>query len=173
MKLKSKPDDFFVEELSSITPAASGPIPYYRLEKRSLSTPDAIQNICQAWRIDPKRVRYGGLKDRHAWTIQYLTIEDGPVRKFRDALMNVEHLGFVQDHYGPQSFTGNRFGITLRDIEKEELARIEAAIAEVKQGAVANYFDDQRFGSVSDQQFVARALIAGDLEQALKRALCS
>jgi tRNA pseudouridine13 synthase len=173
MKLKSRPDDFHVEELTSIVPQSTGVFPIYRLEKRSLSTPDAIQNLCREWRIDPRRVRYGGLKDRHAWTIQYLTIEGGPTRKFRDGLMQVEHLGYVNEHFGPQSFTGNRFGITLRDIGKEELPCIESEIADVQQGVVANYFDDQRFGSVSDNQFVARALIANDMEQALKLAICS
>ena len=173
MKLKSRPDDFHVEELTSIVPQSSGEFPFYRLEKRSLSTPDAIQNLCREWRIDPRRVRYGGLKDRHAWTIQYLTIEGGPARKFRDALMQVEHLGYVSEHYGPQSFTGNRFSITLRDIDKKALSSIESELADVQQGVVANYFDDQRFGSVSDNQFVARALIASEMEQALKLALCS
>ncbi len=48
-----------------------------------------------------------------------------------------------------------------------------AALQEVRQGGVPNYFDDQRFGSVSGGEFVAKALVLGDFEQALRLALAA
>lgn len=174
MKLKSRPDDFQVEEITSVVPQERGELAFYRLEKKSLGTPEAIQKLCRVLRVDPRRVRYGGLKDRHAQTIQYLTIEDGPPRHYRDELLQLRYLGQVTEPYGPQSFTQNRFIITLRDIEQAALEGILQQIAQVQDGLIANYFDDQRFGSVTtDQQFVARALIDGNEELALKLALSS
>jgi len=174
MKLKSRPDDFQVEELTSVVPQERGEFAYYRLEKKSLGTPEAIQKLCRVLRVDPRRVRYGGLKDRHAQTIQYLTIDEGPPRHFRDELVQLRYLGQVAEPYGPQSFEQNRFIITLRDIEQSALDGYLQQIAQVQDGLIANYFDDQRFGSVStDQQFVARALIDGNEELALKLALSS
>ena len=32
------------------------------------------------WRLDLSRLSYGGLKDRHAQTVQYLTVRHGPRR---------------------------------------------------------------------------------------------
>lgn len=172
MKLKSRPDDFRVEELTSIVPGTTGAFAYYRLSKKSIGTPEAIQRVCKQLRIDPRRVRYGGLKDRHAETVQYLTIDDGPEQKYKDELIQLEYLGRVEEPYGPQSFSGNRFGITMRDLDAAALESTLSALDEVKTGLVGNYFDDQRFGSVGgDQQFVARALIDGDDELALKRAI--
>lgn len=172
MKLKSRPDDFQVEELTTVVPQSSGEFAYYRLEKQSLGTPEAIHQICRELRIDQRRVRYGGLKDRHAQTVQYLTIEEGPPRHFRDKLIQLKYLGQVPEPYGPQSFHGNRFGITLRDLEQPALETILLEMESVKDGLIANYYDDQRFGSVgSDNQFVARALIEGNEEKALKLAI--
>ncbi len=74
MKLKCMPEDFRVEELPDVTPGERGPYTFYRLTKRSLGTLEAIEAICRRWNLAGSQVRYGGLKDRHALTIQYLTI---------------------------------------------------------------------------------------------------
>ncbi len=172
MKLKSRPDDFQVEEVTSVVAGTTGAYAFYRLTKKSMGTPEAIQRICRELNVDPRRVRYGGLKDRHAETIQYLTIDEGPERHFRDALIQLKYLGRVDEPYGPQSFSGNRFGITIRDLDQPALDRMLESLEEARHGLIANYFDDQRFGSVgADQQFVARALIDGNDEKALKLAI--
>lgn len=174
MKLKSRPDDFQVEELTSIVPGDVGAYSYYRLSKQGVGTPEAIQRVCRELHIDGRRVRYGGLKDRHAQTIQYLTIEDGPQRNFKDNTLTLQYLGKVEEPYGPQSFSGNRFVIMIRDLDSDALEYAQASLEEIKHGLVANYFDDQRFGSVSsDHQFVARALIDGNDELALKLAIAT
>ncbi|MFT3881820.1 MAG: tRNA pseudouridine(13) synthase TruD [Gemmatales bacterium] len=172
MKLKSRPDDFQVEEVTSVVAGTTGPYAFYRLSKKSVGTPEAIQRICRELDVDPRRVRYGGLKDRHAETIQYLTIDEGPDRHFKDPLIQLKYLGRVEEPYGPQSFSGNRFGITMRDIEPSALDQTMQSLEDVRHGLIGNYFDDQRFGSVGDdQQFIARALIDGDDEKALKLAI--
>lgn len=172
MKLKSRPDDFQVEEVTSVVAGTTGPYAFYRLSKKSVGTSEAIQRICRELDVDLRRVRYGGLKDRHAETIQYLTIDEGPERHFKDPLIHLKYLGRVEEPYGPQSFSGNRFGITMRDIEPSALDQTMQSLEEVRHGVIGNYFDDQRFGSVGDdQQFVARALIDGDDEKALKLAI--
>ena len=80
MKLKQQPGDFQVEELPTIEPGANGAFAFYRLEKRGWTTPDALAAVRRRWKIDLRRLSYGGLKDRHAHTLQYLTILHGPKR---------------------------------------------------------------------------------------------
>ncbi len=58
--------------------AAEGRYTLYRLTKRGLGTIEAIEAICRRWNLSSRQVSYGGLKDRHAVTIQYLTILEGP-----------------------------------------------------------------------------------------------
>ncbi len=174
MKLKQRPDDFVVKERTDVKPGDAGEFAFYQLEKQSIGTAEAIQAFCKQLRVDPRRVRYGGLKDRHAVTVQFLTIAGGPRRHLRDDKFHLRYLGQVEEPYGPQSFTGNEFTITLRDLDQEHLDRAIAALDVVQHSLIGNYFDDQRFGSVSNEgDFVARHLIAGDDEKALRLALAA
>ncbi len=78
MKLKCQPEDFRVEELPLVSPAGFGMYTFYRLTKRNIGTIEAVQGICRSWNLAGHQVSYAGLKDRHAVTIQYLTIVGGP-----------------------------------------------------------------------------------------------
>src|SRR5919202_1691364 len=99
MKVKQQPDDFRVEELTSVAGGPAGPFAFYRLEKQGWSTPDALAALRRRWRVDVRRLSYGGLKDRHAATVQYLTIFHGPRRNLRHHEVAVEYLGQVPAAY--------------------------------------------------------------------------
>ncbi len=173
MKLKQLPDDFYVEEMTDVAPADHGPFAFYRLEKRGWSTPDALAALRRRWLIEPRRISYGGLKDRHAHTIQYLTILHGPRRGLRHHDITVTHLGWTADPYTSHSIRCNRFRLTLRDLTAEAVERAGPAVSRVAAEGVPNYFDDQRFGSVAGEgeEFIARLLVRGRFEDALRLAL--
>lgn len=172
MIVKQQPEDFRVEELTDARPEARGPFALYRLEKTGWTTPDALAAVRRRWKIDARRVSYGGLKDRHAHTIQYFTILHGPARRLNHERIVVEHIGQFSEPYSSDRIIANRFDITLRGLSGENLEVAETALAEVEADGLPNYFDDQRFGSVRPgEPFIARALIAGDFEQALNLAL--
>src|SRR5262245_45444311 len=138
MKLKQQPDDFAVEELSSLT-LGTGGFACYRLEKRGWTTPDAIAAVRERWKIDGRRVSFGGLKDRHAHTIQHLTIHNGPKKNLRQDTFNVTYLGQVGEPFTSQQIRANRFGVTLRGLTPDAIAKVERAIPEVAAIGVANY----------------------------------
>src|SRR5439155_21930951 len=95
MKLKQTPEDFQVEELTDVVPTGEGPFALDRMEKRGWATPDALAAVRRRWKIQPNRLSYGGLKDRHALTVQYLTIFRGPSRKLTHHDIHLEYLGQV------------------------------------------------------------------------------
>lgn len=174
MKIKQEPEDFRVEEVTDATPGHAGEFAFYRLEKRGWTTPDAIQAVCRRWQIDRRRVGYGGLKDRHAATAQYFTIFRGPQRNLTHERINVTYLGQRPEPFTAADIRANRFTITIRSLSEEDLRRAEAALAEVKQTGLPNYFDDQRFGSVGEgREFVAREMVHGRFERALWLALAA
>ncbi|HMP02375.1 MAG TPA: tRNA pseudouridine(13) synthase TruD [Gemmatales bacterium] len=171
MKLKQLPQDFQVEEWTEFQ-TGSGPFAFYRLVKRSLGTPEAVYQLCQALKLAPQRVSYGGLKDRHALTTQHLTIAGGPPRNYQGKLWSLTYLGQAERAFTPADMLGNRFILVLRDLSKPESSRLRSRLAETQRDGVANYFDEQRFRSVSRSgAFVARSLIAGDFDRALHLAL--
>lgn len=172
MKLKRQPEDFRVEELPTITGGDRGRFLFYRLTKRGLGTFEALEAIRRRWNLAAAQIHHGGLKDRHALTIQYLTILNGPDRALRETGFELEPLGRLPHPYGPQNFRGNRFGLVLRDLGAESAARAERAAGQVEQDGLPNYFDDQRFGSVGfDGGFIAEAWLKGDHERALRLAI--
>jgi tRNA pseudouridine13 synthase len=167
MRFKRIPEDFRVEELTEIAPA-DGPYALYRLEKRWIGTPEAVEAILQCWRIDRQRVSWGGLKDFHAVTQQYLTIQRGPRRDLQQERFDLCYLGQVPQPFQAADVAGNRFEIVLRDLDAATADGCEATLAGLTALGLPNYFDDQRFGSVGvSGQFIAEAWCRGDWERAL------
>jgi tRNA pseudouridine13 synthase len=172
MKLKQSPDDFQVEELTDVVPGDRGPFAFYRLEKHNWTTPDALALLRRRWKIEPRRLSYGGLKDRHAATIQYLSVFRGPQRNLSQQGVTITYLGQIESPYTSHDIRANRFVIILRQAASDEAGRILSAVEEVRRDGLPNYFDDQRFGSVSeDGEFIGRLLVQGRFEDALRLAL--
>jgi tRNA pseudouridine13 synthase len=174
MKLKQRPEDFHVEELTDVTPGDRGPFALYRLEKTGWTTPDAIQAIRRRWRVEGRDVAYGGLKDRHAHTVQYLSIFRGPRRGLRQTGITLTYLGQTPEPYSSRAIRANRFRVTVRSLSGADVERALAVVEEVRRDGVANYFDEQRFGSVGPEGvFVAAHMVRGDYEAALRHALAA
>jgi tRNA pseudouridine13 synthase len=173
MKLKQQPDDFRVEEITAVAPGSEGTFAFYRLEKRGWSTPDALAAVRRRWQIEPQRLSYGGLKDRHAWTTQYLSINHGPRRGLNHQQITLHYLGQLRVPYTSHDIAANRFRLTLRDLGPAEWEGMQARVKQVAADGVPNYFDDQRFGSVAGEgeEFIGRQLVRGRFEEALKLAL--
>src|SRR5580658_865878 len=93
MKVKQLPYDFRVEELTSATAWDEGEFAFYRLVKTGWTTPDALASIRRRWQIEFRRLSYGGLKDRHAMTSQFLTIFRGTKRNLSHERIAVTYLG--------------------------------------------------------------------------------
>ena len=172
MKLKRLPEDFQVDELSEVTPSASGEFALYRLTKQSIGTPEVINSVVDRWKIPRRRISYGGLKDKHALTTQFVTVHHGPRKPLAQKLFELEYLGQVNRAFTASDIDGNRFTITLRDMTVEEVERAETAAEDVRRDGLPNYFDDQRFGSLgSSGEWIAKPWCLGDWERTLWLAL--
>lgn len=168
MKLKCRPADFVVTEQSDFPIRAKGEFAVYELTKRGIGTPEAVTQLLQMWKIRRDELSYGGLKDKHALTRQFVTVHRGPARNARRDLWDLKYLGQTDHPFRPANILGNGFQIVMRDMSAEEIDRATQALREVKEAGLPNYFDDQRFGSVtSDGEFIARPWIAGDFEKTL------
>lgn len=169
MKIKQRPEDFVVTELDKFEISKTGPFALYRLVKWDVGTIEAARNLAKNWNLSAGQISFGGLKDRHARTVQAISVRGGPERNFEGSAFRVEFLGRSRDPITRASFHGNRFEITVRDLTEIP------DLAPVKQFGVPNYFDDQRFGSLrgTDGEFIGRALVRGETEKALRLALAS
>jgi tRNA pseudouridine13 synthase len=172
MKLKRQPDDFQVEELPTVSVGDRGRFVFYRLTKRGMGTLEALEAIRRRWNIPASQLHYGGLKDRHAVTVQYLSILDGPERNLLETNLELEPLGRLTHPYGPGHFRGNRFALVIRDLSLAAADRARIAVDQLPRDGLPNYFDDQRFGSVGDDgAFIGEAWLKGNHERALWLAI--
>lgn len=171
MKLKSLPDDFEVEELSDF-PLRGGSFAVYLLTKKSLGTPEAITAVAARWNIPRHAISYGGLKDKHAVTRQWVTIQRGPRQDLKQEHFTLAYQGQSDRAFGPHDIAANRFHIVMRNLTHGAAHEIVAQREAVARDGVPNYFDDQRFGSLgASGEFIAKPWCLGDYERALWLAL--
>lgn len=172
MKVKQLPGDFIVKEIGSSALAGKGDYAIYQLTKHGIGAIEVINTISQKYTIQRTHISMGGMKDKYARTEQLISIYTGPKRDFEDKLFRLKYLGQSDQPIRPDSFTGNRFTICLRDLTKPEAENAQERLKEISQFGLPNYFDEQRFGSVrGGNEFPAKQLIKRDYEGALKTAL--
>src|SRR5437870_4331214 len=127
MKIKQAPEDFHVEELTSVA-SGEGPFALYRLAKQGWTTPDALAILRRRWGVDRRRLGYGGLKDRHATTVQHITIFRGPRRNLTHQRLTVTYLGQVAKPFSAADIQANRFRLVLRALKATESAAALSAV---------------------------------------------
>ncbi|AEH45152.1 tRNA pseudouridine synthase D TruD [Thermodesulfatator indicus DSM 15286] len=167
MRIKVKPEDFIVYEVADIRPEPQGDFALYRLYKRGATTWDVIGDIARRLRLKASAIQFGGLKDRHAISYQYVTIRHGPKKDIKGKNYELSYLGQTKTPMSKARLKGNFFRLLVREVKisPEKLSR---EIALISRYGVVNYFDEQRFGSVKHGLgFAVKELILGHYERAL------
>lgn len=139
--LKKIPEDFIVEELLDLTVKENGQYLLLKVTKRNRNTEEVANLLATTFHVDRKAVGYAGAKDRKALTTQYFTIKGKAVKgeKTENAGVTIEPLGYVEEPLALGLHVGNRFTITVRNLEGNEELTLPKS--------VPNYFDEQRFSS--------------------------
>ncbi len=171
MRLKQRPEDFQVSESWRFDDDPRGAHFVYLMDKQKLSTFEAVERICARFKIPRAAVSYCGLKDKQGRTTQLVAVQRRPI-ELQDPDLRLKPLGRSREPLSAANTTSNRFAVTVRDLSEEDVARLPAAVAEVRRLEVVNYFDSQRFGSLKHGQgFVVKDLMRGDFEVALRNVL--
>jgi tRNA pseudouridine13 synthase len=175
-RAKSSPEDFVVEEQLTESMVA-GPerpdyFPLYRVEKRSIDTLHMAKDFAGELR---GRVSYGGLKDKRARAVQYVTPTSRrglrPIRITKE-YYTAELVGYVPEPMSRARVAGNRFTVILRDCCAEVGLRVGEAISLAEERRVPNYYGLQRFGaSGSGTHLVGKALVKQKFEEAVRLLL--
>lgn len=174
MKLKQRPQDFLVEEISSFVPDPSGRFFVYELEKRSLSTFEALAILARRARLRPAELSAAGLKDKHGATTQLFSAPRALATDTGDERLKLRFVGKCATPLTAASIVGNRFRLVLRALDRARADALAPNAAEIARFGVPNYYDDQRFGgNAHGQGFAARALALGNFEEALRLHLAA
>lgn len=175
-RIKERPDDFFVEEIPAYETTGAGEHIYLMVEKRDLSTFQAISILAGHFDVDPRDIGYAGLKDRFAITRQLLSVH-APGRKLAEfpSLRHDRLTVLWADHHENKlrrgHLRGNRFAIKVRGVEIGKAPLVHRSLLSLATTGVANRFGEQRFGYTLRNHLIGRALIRGDHQGALNAML--
>ncbi|MBI1310710.1 tRNA pseudouridine(13) synthase TruD [bacterium] len=168
-RLKLQPEDFVVDEIPLYTASGEGEFLYLRICKRDVSATELTSHLAQTFGVDESEIGVAGRKDRRAVTTQFVSIParnvDDPARACADRIQVIE----AQRH-GNKLRTGhlggNRFEITLRDVNCDEPAQlkriIDATTEAISRLGFLNYFGEQRFGRNGDTDSDGFRLLRGE-----------
>lgn len=167
MKIKERLEDFIVSEIADIYPEGQGEYSLYILKKFNISTWDALGKIAKKLRISMDSIGYGGLKDKKAIAHQFITIKNGPKKDLKEKEFEIIYLGKTTKSMSKDLLIKNKFEIVVRDFQiKEE--KFDKEVELIRKFGLANYFDEQRFGSIkSSKEFAVKEIILGNYEKAL------
>lgn len=148
--IKARPEDFIVEEKADLPLSPGGRFAVYRLRKSHWNTADLAGRLAGRFGLPPGRIAYGGKKDKHGLTTQYITIEDPADRSETGKDYRLEAVGRMDRPMGPDLIRANAFLITIRDLAG--LSGLEEAAERIRTGGFPNWFDDQRFRSYDPER---------------------
>jgi tRNA pseudouridine13 synthase len=177
-KFEQTKEDFIVDE-NPRTFSGKGNYIILRVQKIEMTTWDMIAAFAQFLNLPAEKIGYAGLKDKHATTTQYISIE----AKYEKALKKFKHPGIkilktTRDKYSIRmgDLAGNRFSINLFGVSPIDAGRIEKRARKILKDGLPNYFGYQRFGRDEDSIEQAKAMIEGELfieDAKLKKFLLS
>lgn len=166
--IKTRPEDFFVEELPLYEASGSGTHVYAQIEKKGLGTREALDRIARALNVARRDIGVAGLKDAHAVARQWISIEHiDPQKVEQMSLPDVRVLQTSRhtNKLKPGHLRGNRFIIRLRRLalplpQAGQVAQDVLSI--LARRGVPNYFGPQRFGNHHDNHLLGKAVAQND-----------
>ena len=164
-RIRTTPEDFFVDETIGFTATGSGEHWLVHIEKKGANTAWAVKHVAAFAGLTERDIGYAGMKDRHAVTRQYLSV---PAKKGASldwsSFTNPDVRILSAERHARKiqrgALSGNRFVIVIRDIVGDRAAA-DAVLTQIQQRGVPNYFGEQRFGRGGGNIDKARALFAG------------
>lgn len=205
MTVKQTPDDFRVQEvladeLLQVVRQQAGGHALYQLDKRNLTTHEALELAARSMHIRLGSFHSAGLKDKHAQTSQFVTVEcAGMTAAAPETLAGqdwqMQRMGYLDAPITSAAIAANRFEIVLADLndasatllrERYQMLLWPPVPKQVgasgkgltssgnRQLLFVNYFGEQRFGSARHGQgFLAWHLCKGQFEQAMQLAIAT
>ncbi len=170
--LKTRPEDFRVDEISAYEPSGEGEHVFVRFTKIDVTTPDALRAIARALGCDPREAGVAGMKDKRAVTTQTVSVHVPRGATGQDVAERARHLSLegIQIHRASPHghklkaghLSGNRFEIIVRDIPPRRFDEAGQALDGIARDGVPNAFGAQRFGVAGDNAQRALAWLRGE-----------
>ncbi|PHS55828.1 MAG: pseudouridine synthase [Sulfurimonas sp.] len=159
-------DDFLVDEINTTEFKGKGNYLILHIKKQELTTWDMVAIFAEYLAIPAQKIGYAGLKDKHATTTQYISIDashEKLLKKFYHKQIKVLSTTRHSSSIRMGDLDGNRFSINLHFVDNIDSGRIEKCARKIAKNGLPNYFGYQRFGRDGDSLKQAQEMIKGDV----------
>lgn len=168
--IKETPDDFFVEEIPAYLPSGSGGHCYLTIEKRGITTLEAIRRIAQELKVSERDVGYAGMKDAVGVTRQTISIQQ--VSTDRALALELDGVRVVSANLHANKLKlghlkGNRFRIAVRGVSEAAARSVPEILGCLQKRGVPNYFGFQRYGAQGNSHLIGAAMLRRDWQGAV------
>lgn len=169
-EIKTRPEDFVVEELPRYEPCGEGTHVFFMIEKRRLTTPEAVRRVARALDRLPRDIGYAGLKDARGVTRQVFSVEHVEPERVAELADERFRVLWTRRHTNKLKMghlAGNRFEIRVRGCGESAAGRARRIIDVLRRRGVPNYYGLQRFGARGLNATIGRAALRGAFDEAL------
>lgn len=147
---RASADDFQVDEVLGFEPDGDGEHLLIHARKRDTNTQWLAGQLGRLAGIPARDVSYAGLKDRHAVATQWFSLRMAGRPEPDWSLLASDQVELLGVHRHRRklrrgALQGNRFRITLREVDADEHA-LERRLQLLQAEGMPNYFGEQRFG---------------------------
>lgn len=157
--IRQSPADFRVAEILPFEPEGTGGHHWLFIEKTDTNTDWLANALARFAGVPQVAVGYAGLKDRHAITRQWFSVNlEGQEVPDWSAFDSDQYRIIDMQRHNKKlkrgALQGNHFDITLRELSGDKDSWLEG-LMHIKQHGFPNYFAEQRFGHQSGNLFRA------------------
>ncbi|MBJ6611687.1 MAG: tRNA pseudouridine(13) synthase TruD [Candidatus Thiothrix moscowensis] len=148
-QFRTLPEDFIVDEQMDIALSGNGEHLWLQVRKTGANTDWVASQLARCAGIPAGDVGYAGLKDRHAVTTQWFSLQL-PGKSDPDFASLPPEIEILQQQRHDKklrrgALTSNRFILTLRNCTGD-FAAAHAICQQITQYGIPNYYGEQRFG---------------------------
>lgn len=168
--IKETAEDFQVWEIPLYSPCGEGEHTFTEIEKRGITTLEAIRRIARALDMQEREIGYAGMKDAKGITGQTISIPRTPP----ELLLALEIPGIKvisavrhRNKLKLGHLAGNRFRIRVCGVGEEAASMAREVVDILVRRGVPNYFGPQRYGVQGNSHMVGRALLRRDYKEAI------
>jgi tRNA pseudouridine13 synthase len=168
--IKSTAEDFLVEEIPAYLPGGQGEHCFALIEKRGITTLEALRRISKALGVQERDLGYAGMKDAIGLTRQTVSIPRVAPEKV--LAMQIPGLAVLSAKLHGNKLRlghlkGNRFRIRVRGTLPAAASHAGEALAIMQRRGVPNRFGSQRYGAQGNSHLIGAAVLRGDYKGAV------
>ncbi len=160
--------DFIVDEIPLYDFTGEGEHLIIHIRKKDMTTWEMISAIAKYCKIKQRDIGYAGLKDKHAMTMQYISLlakdNEEKLKTFNHDKIKILSTTRHNNKIRTGHLKGNHFKVRLKKVLGVQKDKLDSVLKWVKKQGVPNYFGNQRFGNSGDNWREGKEILEGKLK---------